>query len=85
MDYILKGDPAEVAKVIRENRIRVRRGVISFTPAATVAALDTPHEDAATGGDSKAVPAGDTKDVKMGDVKGSNHANSNSKHDKNPA
>lgn len=31
--YILKGDPAEVAKVIRENRIRISRGVISITPA----------------------------------------------------
>lgn len=30
--YILKGDPKEVEKVIRENRIRVNRGVISFTP-----------------------------------------------------
>lgn len=30
--YILKGDPKEVDKVIRENRIRANRGVISFTP-----------------------------------------------------
>lgn len=30
--YILKGDPKEVEKVIRENRIRANRGVISFTP-----------------------------------------------------
>lgn len=32
-EYILKGDPAEVEKVIRENRIRISRGVISITPA----------------------------------------------------
>lgn len=32
MDYILKGNPQDVEKVIRENRIRVQRGVISFTP-----------------------------------------------------
>lgn len=32
MSYILKGNPQEVEKVIRENRIRIQRGVISFTP-----------------------------------------------------
>lgn len=38
--YILKGDPKEVDKVLRENRIRISRGVISFTPAEPDAALD---------------------------------------------
>ncbi len=33
MAYILTGDPREVEKVIQENRIRVERGVIKFTPA----------------------------------------------------
>lgn len=40
MDYILKGDPKEVAKVIQENRIRVDRGVIVFTPCQPDSALD---------------------------------------------
>lgn len=40
MDYILKGDPKEVAKVIRENRIRVQRGVISFTPVEPETGLE---------------------------------------------
>ncbi len=31
--YILKGESSEVDKVIRENRIRIGRGVISITPA----------------------------------------------------
>lgn len=30
--YILTGDPKELDKVIRENRIRINRGVISITP-----------------------------------------------------
>lgn len=30
--YILTGDPKEVAKVLQENRIRIDRGVIKFTP-----------------------------------------------------
>lgn len=30
--YILTGEPREVDKVIRENRIRINRGVISITP-----------------------------------------------------
>ena len=32
MDYKLSGNPKEVEKVIRENRIRIQRGVISITP-----------------------------------------------------
>ena len=38
--YILKGDQKELDKVIRENRIRVSRGVISITPAEPETALD---------------------------------------------
>lgn len=40
MDYILKGDPKEVAKVLQENRIRVDRGVIEFTPCQQDSVLD---------------------------------------------
>lgn len=40
MNYILKGDHKEVAKVIQENRIRVDRGVIVFTPCQPDSALD---------------------------------------------
>lgn len=40
MNYILKGDPKEVAKVLQENRIRVDRGVIVFTPCQQDSALD---------------------------------------------
>ena len=38
--YILKGDQKELDKVIRENRIRVSRGVISITPAEPDTVLD---------------------------------------------
>lgn len=40
MNYILEGDPKEVAKVLQENRIRVDRGVIEFTPCQPDSALD---------------------------------------------
>ena len=40
MNYILKGDPKEVAKVLQENRIRVDRGVVEFTPCQPDSALD---------------------------------------------
>lgn len=40
MNYILKGDPKEIAKVLQENRIRVDRGVIAFTPCQPASALD---------------------------------------------
>ncbi len=32
MKYILSGNPSDVRKVIQENRVRVQRGVIKFTP-----------------------------------------------------
>lgn len=40
MNYLLKGDPKEVSKVLQENRIRVDRGVIAFTPCQPDSALD---------------------------------------------
>lgn len=40
MNYILKGDPKEVSKVLQENRIRVDRGVIAFTPCQQDSVLD---------------------------------------------
>lgn len=38
--YILKGDQKELDKVIRENRIRVERGVINITPVQPETILD---------------------------------------------
>lgn len=40
-EYILKGESAEVEKVLRENRLRVERGVISITPVQPETALDS--------------------------------------------
>lgn len=40
MNYLLKGDPKEVSKVLQENRIRVDRGVIEFTPCQQDSVLD---------------------------------------------
>lgn len=53
MMYILSGDPREVEKVIRENRIRVDRGVIEFTPCQP--ATDDVKDDIAD--DTKEIPA----------------------------
>lgn len=39
-EYILKGDPAEIEKIIRENRIRVSRGGVTFTPVAPEEVLE---------------------------------------------
>lgn len=50
MTYLLKGDPKEVEKVIRENRIRVQRGVIEFTPVEPEEAFEVVDEDVATVG-----------------------------------
>lgn len=40
-EYILKGESAEVEKVLRENRIRVERGVITITPVQPGTVLDS--------------------------------------------
>lgn len=32
MNYILSGNGEDIAKIIKENRIRVNRGLVSFTP-----------------------------------------------------
>lgn len=61
MDYKLSGNPKEVEKVIRENRIRIQRGVISITPLD----CDVEHEDA----DVKDAPGTDTKDEPEADTK----------------
>lgn len=50
MTYLLKGDPKEVEKVIRENRIRVQRGVIEFTPVEPEEAFEEIDKDVATVG-----------------------------------
>ena len=39
--YILKGDQKELDKVIRENRIRVERGVITITPVQPETVLNS--------------------------------------------
>ena len=54
MNYILKGDPKEVAKVLQENRIRVDRGVIEFAPCQPESALES---------DSKELSEEDTKEA----------------------
>ncbi len=64
MEYILSGDPHEVAKVIQENRIRISRGVIKFTPAVAGGA-----DDAVDDGDVKEVTIEDTKEVTAVDTK----------------
>lgn len=83
MDYILKGDPKEVAKVIRENRIRVQRGVISFTPVEPETVIeeveeietpdtleDTPtNEETDTNTDSEPAEPMDDKNIEVEDVK----------------
>lgn len=77
MDYILSGEPSEVEKVIRENRIRVERGVIKFTPAPSAEVVAEDPEDPEADGDTKDpgnpdakdIPGDDTKDVPSPDDK----------------
>ena len=69
MKYILEGDPKEVEKVIRENRIRVERGQITFTlaPEEEEIADDADTEDVVELDDE--VDTDDTKDVDTDDIK----------------
>ena len=74
MMYILSGDPREVEKVIQENRIRVGRGVINFTPCQPIndttcrsnfdnPKIDTSIETEADTKDMEDVSEVDTKDM----------------------
>lgn len=83
--YILKGDPVEVEKVIRENRIRISRGVISITPAEPERSPEQSVDPAETmddknpyaddfkeveiDADTKEAPDEDTKEAPVADVK----------------
>ena len=64
MKYILEGKAAE--KVIRENRIRVSRGLVTFTPVDDADTADTKEVEVA---DAKEVESDDTKEVKEEETK----------------
>ena len=75
--YILSGEPKEAAKVLQENRIRVDRGVITFTPCQPGTVTDSKAVPAAdskevSDTDSKAAPAADSKEVSDTDSKAAN-------------
>lgn len=65
MKYVLEGEPNEVSKVLRENRLRIQRGVISVTPLDCESEpqgepyIDDAKEPLVE--DSKAEPAEDAK------------------------
>lgn len=77
MDYLMTGNPKEVQKVLRENRIRIERGVIKFTPVQAKEApqiIDTNYEQeqkmtAVEETDAKAFEAIDVKEVESTDEK----------------
>lgn len=64
MDYILSGDPNEVAKVLQENRLRVDRKVIKFTPYHPETANQESDDKYINADDSKTVTASDSKTSK---------------------
>lgn len=61
MDYILSGNPEDVAKILQENQIRVQRGCVKFTPCIRV---ETDNKYVVMGSDSKALPEADSKTTK---------------------
>ena len=70
MRYILEGDPKEVAKVLQENRIRVDRGVIKFTPCPPEAV----EPEAVESTDDKTPAPEDMTEVNLDDVKDAEEA-----------
>lgn len=68
MKYILSGTASEVAKVIRENRIREARGLIKFTPVPEGGKKE-PEAREAEKTDTKEVKVDDTKEVENPDTK----------------
>lgn len=70
MKVIIEGLESEVKKVLKENSVRVSRGLIKFTPADE---QETPEETAEPkiGDDTKGTKKGakDSKTVKLEDTK----------------
>ena len=64
---ILEGDERTVERIIKENRIRVGRGLVKFSPAEDTATDEKAEEPE---GDSKEVLVDDTKKVEEKDTKG---------------
>lgn len=62
MDYILRGNDKDVANVLKEQRIRMGRGVISFTPISECGLIT--EEDARKTLDDKLAE----KDEKIGEL-----------------
>ena len=83
MNYILSGSDKEVAKIIKENRVRVNRGLVSFTPMTETVKSDNSEVIANLTAENetlkaeiiklqeelKANQSGDTKDVAPADDK----------------
>lgn len=69
-EYILSGDPGEVEKVIRENRIRIERGLITVTPRPVTEAEPAEADTKGVADtDTKEVEAVDAKEAEAGDTK----------------
>ncbi|MDD3038826.1 hypothetical protein [Bacteroides sp.] len=68
MDYILRGNDKDVANVLKEQRIRIGRGVISFTPISECGLIT--EEDARRTLEDKLAE----KDEKINELTSSNEA-----------
>lgn len=72
---ILEGDGRTVERIIKENRVRVGRGLVKFSPAEDAAIVedtkDIPVEDKKelSAEDTKDIPSEDTKEVAVEDKK----------------
>lgn len=72
MKYILTGTASEVAKVIRENRVREARGLIKFTPVPEGGErrkAEVPDTKESVETDTKEPVETDTKEVEDAEAK----------------
>ena len=63
MKVILEGDERTVRSIMTENKVRVGRGQVTFTPADSDPVAE--DEKGGEGTDTKEEPKGDTKDVNL--------------------
>lgn len=64
---ILEGDGRTVERIIKENRVRVGRGLVKFSPAEDAAIVEDTKDIAVE--DKKELSAEDTKDIPSEDTK----------------
>ena len=69
MDYILRGNDKDVTNVLKEQRIRINRGMIQLIPISETMKARIAELEVQVPSDEKNLPVADSKDLQEEDAK----------------